>query len=120
MAELRVDGGELTLALSEAEKLESVHRDLRVPLAAVTGVEVLEDAHGPVGITAGVKVGTRIPGVIEVGIIRGATKKLFAVVHHDTPRGVRVRLSGVPWDEWIVGCTDPEAVAARLREGTEE
>jgi hypothetical protein len=27
---------------------------------------------------------------------------------------VRVRLEGAPWDEWIVGCTDPEAVAATL------
>ena len=27
---------------------------------------------------------------------------------------VRVRLEGAPWDEWIVGCADPEAVAAFL------
>jgi hypothetical protein len=27
---------------------------------------------------------------------------------------VRVRLAGAPWDEWIVGCADPEAVAATL------
>jgi hypothetical protein len=35
-------------------------------------------------------------------------------VHGDTPRGVRVRLEGAPWDEWIVNCADPEAVAAAL------
>ena len=35
-------------------------------------------------------------------------------VHGDTPRGVRVRLEGAPWDEWIVGCADPEAAAATL------
>ncbi len=35
-------------------------------------------------------------------------------VHGDTPRGVRVRLEGAPWDEWIVGCAEPEAVAAAL------
>jgi hypothetical protein len=23
-------------------------------------------------------------------------------------------LEGAPWDEWIVGCADPEAVAAAL------
>jgi hypothetical protein len=23
-------------------------------------------------------------------------------------------LEGAPWDEWIVGCADPEAVAATL------
>jgi hypothetical protein len=36
------------------------------------------------------------------------------VVHHDTPRGLRVRLEGSSYDEWIVGCADPEAVAAGL------
>ncbi len=45
-----------------AEKAEAVHGDLRVPLSAIRGVEVLDDA----------------------------------------------------WDEWIVGCADPEAVAAGL------
>jgi hypothetical protein len=114
MAELRVEGSELVLHLSSAEKAESVHRDLRAPLSAVRGVEVLEDAHGPAGIRAGIKIGTRIPGVVEVGIIQGRTKRLFAAVHHDTPRGLRVRLDGDFYDEWIVGCADPQAVAARL------
>ncbi len=39
---------------------------------------------------------------------------IFAAVHHDTPRGVRVLLRGTSCDEWIVGCADPEAVAAGL------
>ena len=114
MAELRVDDGELVLHLTGAEKAEGVHRDLRAPLAAVRGVEVLDDAHAAAGIHAGVKVGTRIPGVVEVGTVRGRGKRLFAAVHHDTPRGLRVRLEGSSYDEWIVGCTDPEAVAAGL------
>jgi len=29
-------------------------------------------------------------------------------------QGVRVLLDGTSYDEWIVGCADPEAVAARL------
>ena len=114
MAELRVEGSELVLHLSKAEKVESVHGDLRAPLSAVRGVEVLDDAHGPAGIRAGIKIGTRIPGVVEVGIIQGVTRRLFAAVHHGTPRGLRVLLEGTPYDEWIVGCADPEAVAARL------
>jgi hypothetical protein len=114
MAELQVEGNELVLHLSGVEKVEGVHGDLRAPLAAVKGVEVLDDAHAPAGIRAGLKVGTRIPGVIEVGTVRGRTKKLFAAVHHDTPRGVRVLLDGANFDEWIVGCADPEGVVARL------
>jgi uncharacterized protein len=114
MADLRIDGNELVLHLSAAEKLEGVHGDLRAPLSAVRGVAVLDDAHDPVGVHAGIKIGTRIPGVIEVGTVQGRTQRLFAAVHRDTPRGLRVRFEGTDYDQWIVGCADPEAVAARL------
>jgi hypothetical protein len=102
------------LHLSGAEKVESVHGDLRAPLSAVRGVEVLDNAHRAAGFRAGVKIGTRIPGVVEVGIIQGRTRRLFVAVHHNTPRGLRIDLDGTQFDEWIVGCADPEAVAARL------
>ncbi|MGC8511189.1 MAG: hypothetical protein ACP5PB_10015 [Acidimicrobiales bacterium] len=49
----------------------------------------------------------------EVATVHGATT-IFAAVHRDTPRGVRVRLAGADQDEWIVGCADPEAVAAAI------
>ena len=114
MADLRIDGNQLVLHLSGAEKVEGVHGDLRAPLSAVRGIEVLDDAHGPVGVKAGIKIGTRIPGVIEVGVVQGRAMRLFAAVHHNTPRGLRVRLDGTAYDEWIVGCADPEAVAAGL------
>jgi hypothetical protein len=114
MAELRVEGSELMLHLSAVEKVEGVHGDLRVPLSAVTGIDVLDDAHEPVGWRAGVKIGSRIPGIIEVGTVQGRAKRLFAAVHHDTPRGLRVRLDGSTYDEWIVGCADPESVAASI------
>jgi len=114
VAELLVQAGELVLHLSAVEKVEGVHGDLRVPLSAVRAVEVLDDAHGPAGLRAGIKVGTRLPGVVEVGTILGHGKKLFVAVHHDTPRGVRVVLEGADGDEWIVGCADPEAVARTI------
>jgi hypothetical protein len=112
MAELRVEDGELVLHLSGVERVDSVHGDLRVPLSAVRGVEVLDDAHRPADV--GFKVGTRIPGVVEVATVRGRGRKIFAAVHHDTPRGVRVVLEGADHGEWPVGCADPEAVAAGL------
>ena len=114
MAELQLDGGELVLHLSGAEKAEAVHGDLRVPLSAIRGVEVLDDAHSWTEIEVGFKVGLRLPGVATVATVRGHGEKVFVAVHRDTPRGVRVRLAGAPWDEWIVGCADPEAVAATL------
>jgi uncharacterized protein len=112
MAELRVDGGELVLHLSAGERAEAIHGDLRVPLSAVRSVQVLEDAHTPAD--GGFKIGTRFPGIAEVAIIESGSKKIFAAVHHDTPRGVRVCLQGVSYDEWIVGCADPETVVAGL------
>jgi hypothetical protein len=114
VAELRIEGGELVLHLTAVEKIEGVHSDLRAPLSAVRGVEVLDDAHAPAGVRAGIKIGTRIPGVVEVGTVQGPTQRLFAAVHRDTPRGLRVRFEGTGYDEWIVGCADPETVAAVL------
>jgi hypothetical protein len=114
MAELSIQGDELVLHLSGAEKVEGVHGDLRAPVSAVRGVEVLDDAHRAAGIHAGVKFGTRIPGVVEVGVVQGRTRRLFAAVHHDTPQGLRIQLEGSPFDEWIVGCTDPAVIADRL------
>jgi hypothetical protein len=114
MAELQVEGGELVLHLSGVEKAEAVRGDLRVPLSAIRGVEVIDDAHSWTGIGAGFKVGMRVPGVATVATVRGHGAKVFVAVHRGTPRGVRVHLEGAPWDEWIVGCADPEAVAATL------
>lgn len=113
MAQLRIDGDELVLDLTGWEKVEGVHGDLRVPLRSVRSVEVLDDAHAAAD-RIGVKVGTRIARVVEVGSVTGLHTTFFTAVHHDTRRGVRVVLEGAPYDEWIVGCADPEAVAAGL------
>ncbi len=115
MAELHVDGRELRLVLSVAEKAEGLHGDLSAPVSALRDVEVLDDAHGAAGWRAGIKVGTRIPGVVEVGRVLSPSAQRFVAVHHDTPRGVRIRLEGQSFDEWIVGCRDPEGVAALLK-----
>jgi len=116
MAELVVHDNELILQLTAAEKVEGIHGDLRAPLSSVTGVEVLEHAHRAADIV-GLRAGTRIPGVIEVASVHGVNSTIFAAVHHDTPRGVRVKLRDQPHDAWIVGCADPEAVAASITHG---
>jgi hypothetical protein len=114
MAELRIEGTELVLHLSGTEKLEAVHGDLRAPLAAVRSVEVLDDAHEPAD--HGFKVGERLPGVSEVAAVRTGGQRLFAAVHHDTPRGLRIDFDGTGYDAWIVGCSDPEAAKARIEQ----
>ena len=112
MAELCVHDGALALHLSPTEKIGAVHGDLRVPLSAVRRVEVLADAHGPAD--HGIKLGTRIPGMIEAGTVRGGGRNIFAAVLPDTPRGVRIVLDGSFYHEWIVGCADPESVARQI------
>jgi len=114
MAEMQLDGDELVLRLSAAEKAEAVHGDLRVPLSSIIGVEVIDDAHSWTGTDAGFKVGMRLPGVAAVASVSGHGERVFVAVHRHTPRGVRVRLQGALWDEWIVGCADPESVAATV------
>ena len=113
MAQLRVEGDELVLELSALEKAEGLHGDIRVPLAAVRGVEALDDVIHEVH---GVKFpGTRWPGKLAVGRIVGrGPRTTFAVVHSDTPRGVRVQLDDAPFDELLVGCDDPELVKSAI------
>lgn len=112
MAEVVVEGDELVLRLSGGEKLEAVHGNLRAPRSAVRSVEVLEDAHEPAD--HGLKVGERLPGYSEVAVVRTGGQKLFAAVHHDTPRGVRIDFDGADYDAWIVGSADPEALKRLL------
>jgi hypothetical protein len=112
MAELHVEGHELVLYLSALEKAEALHGDLRVPLSSVRGVEVLDDA---IHAVHGLKFpGSRWPGRFAIGTFVRPGRKSFVVVHHDTPRGLRVKLEGDTHDEWILGVADPEAVVAQI------
>jgi hypothetical protein len=112
MAELQIEGNEIVLRLSRVEKIEAVHGDLRAPLAAIRSIEVLNDAHEPAD--HGFKVGERLPGISEVATVRTGGERFFAVVHRDTPRGVRVVFEGTDYDAWIVGAANPEKVATTL------
>jgi hypothetical protein len=115
MAEVRIEHDQIHLILTAAEKLEGAHSDLKAPITTISGVEVLEDAHREAGFRAGIKIGTRLPGIVEVGRVVGLHAQRFVAVHHDTPRGVRIGFDGASgFDEWIVGCEDPEALTARL------
>ncbi len=114
MADLEIEGDELVLRLTRAERLESVHGDLRAPKSAVRSVEVLDDAHEPAD--HGLKIGERLPGYSEVAIVRAGGQKLFAAVHHDTPRGVRISFQGIDYDAWIIGSADPESLKSRIEQ----
>ena len=111
MADVIVDGEHLVLRLTASEKAEAQHGDVRVPLTSVTSVGVLDDA---IGAVHGLRSGAGVPGVVVAGTVTSQDTKIFAVVHHDTHRGVRVTLKDASFDQLIVGCGDPEEVASRL------
>lgn len=113
MAELSWDGDELVVRLSALEKAEAAHGDIRVPASSVRDVEVLQDV---VHAVHGLKFpGSRWPGKFAIGsFYTPGETKTFAVVHHDTPRGLRVRLDDAAFDELVVGCGDPETVKAQI------
>lgn len=117
MAELMREADHLLLKLSTAEKMESVHGDIRVPISAVKSVTVLNDV---IHAVRGMKIpGTRIPGVLAMGTFLSGSDTTFAIVHHQNQRGLHVILAGrsstgVDFTALIIGLNDPEGVMARL------
>ena len=113
MAELNREGQDLVVTLTAVEKAEAVHGDIRVPMSSVRGVEIVDDAVHAVNAYRK-SIGSAWPGRFVIGTFRSEGAKIFAVVHHNTPRGVRVRLEVANFDELLVGCDDPEGVVRRL------
>ena len=112
MAELLRDGDSLVLKLTTLEKVEGIHGEIRVPVSAVQSVEVLDDA---IHAVHGLKMpGSEIPGVFAMGTFVSGQGTIFAMVHHHTKRGLRVRLSGQSYMALIVGLDDPEQVRDSL------
>ncbi|HVC40706.1 MAG TPA: hypothetical protein VND54_01880 [Candidatus Saccharimonadales bacterium] len=112
MASLIVDGADLVVKMSEVEKFEAVHPDVRVPMSALRAVRVVDDAWPELrGIRA---PGTGIPGVIAVGTRRGSFGKDFAVVHGKAP-AVVVDLMHADYARLVVTTPDTESVAAEIR-----
>ena len=114
MAELTRDGADLVVALSALEKVEAAHGDVRVPLASVLAIDVVDDA---VHAVPGLKViGAGWPGRFAIGTFSGGPNdlKTFAVVHHNHPRGLRVQLDEDRFDQVVITCEDPEGMLSGL------
>lgn len=109
----------LVVELSIAEKAEAMHGDLEIPLAAVEGIDILDDAiHQIHGLRPqGLKItGSYVPGRLAMGTyLAGLHKPVFAAIHHDTERGVRIRLKDWQYSAVLIGCPDPESVVDLLQ-----
>jgi hypothetical protein len=113
MAELRVEGDDLVLHMHAVEKAEGFHGDIRVPLRAVSEVQVVDTAWPHLrGWRA---PGTGVPNVIAVGTRRGEFGKDFAAVHGTGP-AVVVVLADAEYGRFVVTMDDASAVAARIEE----
>ncbi|MFB5189077.1 hypothetical protein [Alicyclobacillus fastidiosus] len=112
MAELVREGDTLVLRLTSIEKVEALHGDIHVPISSVQTITVIDDV---IHAVHGLKLpGSRLPGVFAMGTFVSLEGTIFAIVHHQTKRGVKVTLNGVSFDGLIVGVNDPEQLISSL------
>jgi hypothetical protein len=119
MATISKQDDKLVITLSTAEKLEAQRGGFDVPLQAVSKVEAVDDpVHEIHGLTpSGIKLfGTYIPGKVAVGTFLAGLhqKPVFAVLHHNDKRGIRIILKDEKFSELLIGCDDPEVIAQML------
>jgi hypothetical protein len=111
MAELVVDPHSVTVVLSAAEKLESIHGDLTVPRSAVRAARAVEDGMAEIhGVRA---PGTGVPGVIMAGTFHSKGVRTFAVCHRHRP-AVVLELDGEPFDRVVVTVASPQSILDAL------
>lgn len=112
MAEVHLTRESLNVVLSPWEKVAALHRDLRLPLAAVTDVDVVAD---PLAEVTGVRApGLHLPRRSKIGTWRSRGRRIFAVAHANEP-ALRIGLAGAGYDAVIVSVPHAAAVAGRLR-----
>lgn len=112
MAELVREDDGIVLKLTTVEKAEGVHGDIRMPLASIEDVTVVDDI---IHAVHGLKMpGSRLPGVFAMGTFISGKETVFAIVHHQNHRGIRIQLQGERFDAVLVGADDPEKVMGSL------
>jgi hypothetical protein len=111
MATLGVQGRELVLRLSRAEKLGALHGDVRV---ALRSVEDLRISRRPFGDLHGTRApGTGIPRLIALGTWRFRGGKDFAALYRGK-EAVIVDMRGAEFQRLLVATDDPDEVLASI------
>ena len=112
MATVVVDADFVTVELTGAEKLETLHGDVTIPRASVVDAREVPDAMAELhGMRA---PGTGLPGVLMAGTWRSAQEIIFAVCHGRRP-GVVIDLVDTKYDRIVLTVDDPGQVLAALR-----
>jgi len=111
MSTIHLSDDTLTVRLAPLTRLAGLLRDQRIPLTAVTSVEVVQD-----GLTAarGLRApGLALPGRRKVGTWRGRGTRRMVDVRRGQP-ALRLQLRGQRYDELLLGHDDASALARRL------
>jgi hypothetical protein len=113
MPTLETDGDVLVVKLSALEQLAAFRGDVRVPLSAITSVEVEPD---PWGALRGIRApGTGWPGVIAYGVRRYSGGRDFAAVLRKGP-ALRIDLDdSSPFARLLISIEDPQAWADMVK-----
>ena len=119
MAELVLEGDQVVLRLTTRERLLAAHRDVRVPLSAVTSVESSKHpSSGSEGCDPGAprwSAGTGRACSPTGSFFDGTVhRRLFAAVGGRTRRGVEVGLDDARDSRLVVSLDQPEVTKAAL------
>src|SRR4051812_10992051 len=111
MATLHRTGSALCVRFTRAEKLAGLVRDLDIPLAAVTGAELVTD---PMTALRGLRApGLALPGIRGIGTWRTRGTRTLVSVRRNQP-AVRVELTGQRYDSLLIGDDDAAQLASEL------
>jgi hypothetical protein len=119
MADIAREGNEIVLRLSAGERIIAMRRDVRVRLAAVNSVDVIDE---PIRRIQALKprnfkvFGGYWPGRFAYGsFFDGSVRQLlFAAVSGRKPRGLEITLDGARYTRLIVSLDHPDAAKSAL------
>jgi hypothetical protein len=109
MASFEIDGEELVVRLARSEKALGLLRDLRVPLAAVTNVEVVADGRAAV---RGWRTGLGGPQRL-IGTWRTKGNTQYVCVRRGQPT-VKTTLIGQRYQTVLIGSDDADRMVAAI------
>jgi hypothetical protein len=118
MAEVRVEGWQVSIHLSLAEKIGALHGDLHFPRSAILIVRVVDK---PFREIEGIRSpGTGIPGVIALGTYWRARGRRDFVAVYRGERGVVVEIDAdqTKYRRVILSTKDPDGVRNLLVAGS--
>jgi hypothetical protein len=111
MSTIHLSDDTLTVRLAPLTRLAGLLRDQRIPLTAVTAVEVVADG---LAAARGLRApGLALPGRRKVGTWRGRGTRRMVDVRRGQP-ALRLQLRGQRYDELLLGHDDASALAHRL------